>query len=406
MIYKKTHPWITFNIDLKPASPHLWLALGEAQSKCEHIAGIPLRPDTAEKLHRLYLAKGAFATTAIEGNTLSEEEVLKSLDGTLHLPRSREYLIKEIQNILSAFGGVLEPIKKGEIVPLSSDLLAHFNSQILSELAVGEDVIPGEIRKDSRVVGRYRCPPPEDCPYLVNEFCKWMNGTTFATNAGNEIVYGIIKAIVAHIYFVWIHPFGDGNGRTARLLELKFLMESGVPSDAAHLLSNYYNLTRTEYYRQLDVASKSGGDLLPFIQYAVTGFVEQLKEQIDVIREQQIDVTWTNFVHTQFRNDNSNSGKRRRTLVLALSKADKPVPKAQLSKLTADLAADYAKKTPKTISRDINALVEMDLIKLIEGGYKARKNMIRAFLPIRKPTQQKKKRQKATDNRQMLLFGD
>lgn len=51
--------------------------LGEAASKCEHIAGVPLRPSVAQELHRLYLAKGALATTAIEGNTLTENEVLQ-----------------------------------------------------------------------------------------------------------------------------------------------------------------------------------------------------------------------------------------------------------------------------------------------------------------------------------------
>src|ERR1700690_2988042 len=45
--------------------------------------------------------------------------------------------------------------------------------------------------------------------------------------------------------------------RPARMLEVKFLVESGVPSDAAHLLSNHYNHTRVAYYRNLDAASSS-----------------------------------------------------------------------------------------------------------------------------------------------------
>lgn len=76
--FERTHPWISFRCDLGKAGVDLWLALGEAASKCEHIARVPLRPATAQALHRLYLAKGAAATTAIEGNTLSEEN-MKSL---------------------------------------------------------------------------------------------------------------------------------------------------------------------------------------------------------------------------------------------------------------------------------------------------------------------------------------
>jgi Fic family protein len=260
------------------------------------------------------------------------------------------------------------------------------------------------------VVGRYLCAPAEDCEYLLERFCEWLNGSTFQPKEGAEIVYGIIKAIIAHVYFVWIHPFGDGNGRTARLLELKFMMEAGVPSDVAHLLSNHYNLTRSDYYRELDAASKSGGDVLPFVEYAVRGFVDQLKEQIEVIRNQQIDVTWINYVHDRFRRDKSSSGRRRRALVLALSEAEKPVPKSEIPKLTPDLAADYAKKTPKTISRDLNALIEMELILRRPEGYVARKRKIYAFLPIRKrtpPQHQLRSRPLAArirERRQLVLF--
>ena len=61
------------------------------RSKCEHIAGVPLLPETAKQLYKVYLSKGAHATTAIEGNTLSEEEVLQRVEGTLELPDLREY---------------------------------------------------------------------------------------------------------------------------------------------------------------------------------------------------------------------------------------------------------------------------------------------------------------------------
>ena len=76
------------------------MALGEAASKCEHIAGVPLAPEVAKRVHQLYLAKGAAATTAIEGNSLSEEEVERLIDGSLVLPASQQYLADEVQNII------------------------------------------------------------------------------------------------------------------------------------------------------------------------------------------------------------------------------------------------------------------------------------------------------------------
>ena len=68
-------PWISFQVDLGAMPPAFWMALGEARSKCDHLANAPLPPAIASDLHLITLSKGAHATTAIEGNTLSEEEV-------------------------------------------------------------------------------------------------------------------------------------------------------------------------------------------------------------------------------------------------------------------------------------------------------------------------------------------
>ena len=87
--YQETHPWLTFSVSLDQAPPEFWMLLGEIQSKCMHVAGVPLLPEIAHEFYSIYLAKGAQGTTAIEGNTLSEEEVLKRVHGTLKLPESK-----------------------------------------------------------------------------------------------------------------------------------------------------------------------------------------------------------------------------------------------------------------------------------------------------------------------------
>src|SRR6185437_1256822 len=97
----------------------------------------------------------------------------------------------------------------------------------------------------------------------------------------------LFKAILAHLYIAWIHPFGDGNGRTARLVEFQILMQSGVPYPACHLLSNHYNKTRIRYYAELDRSSKAEEGVLSFIEYAVQGFVDGLREQVSYIRDCQ-----------------------------------------------------------------------------------------------------------------------
>jgi Fic family protein len=360
------------------------MLLGEAQSKCEHIAGVPLRPSTAERLHQVYLAKGIAATTAIEGNTLSEEEVMARIEGKKTLPPSKEYLGQEVDNILKACSLIGESLFKGESGELSVQSIRNYNRMVLENLSLEVGVVPGEIRKHAVGVGRYRGAPAEDCEYLMETLFSWLNGEPFRSPGGSTIAYGLIKAITAHLYLAWIHPFGDGNGRTARLVELQILLAAGVPSAAAHLLSNHYNETRQEYYHQLEKSSQSGGDVLPFIEYAVQGFVDGLKEQLKVIQEQQWDIAWKNYVYDVFTGKTSEADHRRRDLIIDLSVAKKPVPLEKLREVSPRIAVAYAKKTKKTFTRDLNTLSKMNLIRPTGEGVIANRDIILAFLPARR----------------------
>jgi Fic family protein len=382
--YEGTHKWISFKIDLRKAPHDLWLNLGEASSKCEHISRVPLRPDTAQKLHQLYLAKGVAATTAIEGNSLSEADVLKAVEGKLKVPPSKEYLKQEVDNIIEACNAISEQITKGILPPLSPEVIHDYNERVLNKLPAKEEVVPGKIRSHSVVVGSvYRGAPAEDCAYLLEQLCDWLNGPDFKAPAGMETVYAIFKAITAHLYLAWIHPFGDGNGRSARLIEFHILLSAGIPSPAAHLLSNHYNQTRTEYYRQLDYASKSGGDILPFLGYAVRGFVDGLREQLEFIWDQQWDVVWRNYVHELFQHKDSKSDVRQRHLALDLGAKRGWVPISQIKEMTPRLAAAYASKTSKTIQRDLSTLMAMELVAREGNKVRAKQEIILSFLPFR-----------------------
>lgn len=389
MTSTNTHPWISFRLDMTRAKPTLWMLLGEAASKCEHIAGVPLQPETAERLHSLYLAKGAAATTAIEGNTLTEEQVLKRIEGKLELPPSKEYLGQEVDNIVAACNQIVKDLSEGRD-DFTLERVRAFNRQVLNGLTVGEDIVPGEIRSYSVVVGNvYRGAPAEDCETLLRRLCDWLTGPDFqapdnANHVGIETIYAILKAIVAHVYLAWIHPFGDGNGRTARLIEFSLLVAAGVPQPACHLLSNHYNQTRSRYYQQLDQASKSGGDLLPFIEYAVQGLVDGLREQLAAIREQEWSVSWVNYVHEVFRDNETSAHRRQRHLLLDLSLARENVPVGKVSEVSPRVAKAYASKTSRTLFRDLKNLEQAGLIERTEQGVRARREIILAFLPWRK----------------------
>jgi Fic family protein len=392
--FERTHPWISFRLALQKAGPDLWMLLGEAASKCEHIAGVPLRPALAQSLHRLYLAKGVLATTAIEGNTLTEQEVLRHLEGKLRLPPSKEYLAQEVDNVVEACKQIGDEARAGNLA-LTPETIKRFNRQVLKNLTVEEDVVPGSFRNHSVLVGNvYRGAPAVDCDLLLERMCDWLNGPDFQAVDGMEIVYALIKAVVAHVYLAWIHPFGDGNGRTARLVEFQILMAAGVPTPAAHLLSNHYNHTRLEYYRQLDQASKAGGDLVPFLQYATQGFVDGLGEQLEVIREQQWDVAWRSYLHERFRDHKGAAEKRQRDLVLDLSLGRDPVPINKLKELTPRLAREYAGKSSKTLQRDLQMLETLDLVERTPEGVRANRELILAFLPWRKKVEKVESKKK------------
>jgi Fic family protein len=331
----------------------------------------------------MYFAKGVSATTAIEGNTLSEEEVLQHLEGRLKLPPSREYLVQEIDNIITGCNRTLQTIKDGKIPAITMENIKELNQIVLNGLELDESVLPGEIRQHPVVVGRYRGAPPQDCEFLVDRLCQWLNSRDFEPSPDQLIVSAILKAVIAHLYLAWIHPFGDGNGRTARLLEFQILIAAGVPAASAHLLSNHYNLTRSEYYRQLDRAGKSPGDILAFLTYAVRGFLDGLGQQIESIWEQQWDLTWRNYVHEFFRDKTSASHVRRRHLVLDLSRQSEPVPTSKIPEMSTRLAQAYTRRTHKTLSRDLNAMCQAGLITKTPGGYRACREVILTFLPTK-----------------------
>jgi Fic family protein len=385
--YRESHPWITFQLDLTRAGPEFWMMLGEARSKNDHLANSLLKPEVAERMQLLFLAKGVQATTAIEGNTLSEREVLEIVAGREpELPPSQAYLAREVENIVEACNGIATDLLDGGRSALSVEAIREFNRQVLEGLELREGVVAGEIRTQSVVVGQYRGPPWQDCAHLLERLCDWLNGPTFAPPDPAEewiVPYALMKAVVAHLYLAWIHAFGDGNGRTARLVELQILLAAGVPMPAAHLLSNHYNLTRTEYYRQLQRASDSGGEVVPFLVYALQGFLDGIRDQVDRVWTQLYEDRWEQYIYETFGRISTRAQERRRDLALEISKYDAPVPRRRLIAGSPELSDAY-RGTDRMLSRDLNALVDLGLIERSRAGFRARKETILGFRPGRR----------------------
>ena len=140
--------------------------------------------------------------------------------------------------------------------------------------------------------------------------------------SGPATLGSLLHAILAHLYLAWIHPFGDGNGRTARLVEFMLLARSGVPAPAAHLLSNHYNQTRTEYYRQLDRSSRANagsGDPMESFATPCRDSSTACDEQCAYVGRVQLGIAWEHLVYETFHAEPPTAAHaRRRTLLLAL----------------------------------------------------------------------------------------
>ncbi|MER9625066.1 MULTISPECIES: Fic family protein [unclassified Mesorhizobium] len=358
------------------------MMLGEATSKANHIGGVPLAPEKAKKLYDVFLAKGVLATAAIEGNTLTEEQVVKQVQGKLKLPPSQQYLQQEVQNIIDACNFLVADLQRNGPTPITTEFCCLLNAMVLKGLKLDDDAgNAGEIRRHSVVVGSvYRGAPPEDCKYLLDEMCRHLEEMPYG-QAKNEYM-AILAALFSHIYMALIHPFGDGNGRTARLLEVYILLSAGFPMPTGQLLSNHYNKTRTAYYRELDQISKSGGETHSFVRYALEGFIDGLKEEINHIRKEQFAVAWVNYVHDQFQGKKTAADQRKRELVLCLGQINRPVKIHEVTVLTHTLAREYSEKTDKTLTRDLNSLISMGLVERRPGRrVRASTQQLRAFLP-------------------------
>ena len=383
-----SHPFIDFRLIRLNLRESDWMNLGEARSKCQHLAGVPVQRKVALELAKVTLIKGAVATTAIEGNTLTEEEVREYLDGHGQIERSRQYQLVEIENVLAAINEIDDALQSRSPIPLTVGRILEVNRILLNGTEHESSAIPGEFRRHSVVVGGgiYRGPDWDRVPELCEEMCRWMTsrfdqeaGGVCANSEDERIAVALIKAIVAHIYIAWIHPFGDGNGRTARLIEVQILSQAGVPLVATNLLSDHYNRTRDRYYRELRAASANGGNLSSFTSYAIEGFVDGLRKQILLVRDHQLEIAWKNHVH-ELVEGQTPAMHRRRSLLLDMPLKDW-VKRSEVAKVSTRVALEYGGAGERTLPRDLNALVKDGLMVKGPKGYRVAVENVVAFVP-------------------------
>lgn len=362
-------------------SPRIEYLLGECDAMSAAIASSPLRPKDRKKLMQVSLIKGAQATTAIEGNTLTQEEVEKIYEGG-KLSGSKQYQEIEVKNVIDAFNYILhEVVREQRDWRVTPERIKVFHRRITKDLGQHADCIPGKWREDRRQVGPYLTPEHKHVQELVERLCSWLV-EEFHYPQTHNFRTAVIQAIVTHVYIAWIHPFGDGNGRTGRLLEFFILLRAGLPSIASHLLSNFYNETRVEYYKFLNNTRKSN-DLTDFISYAVQGLRDGLKERLKFIQLGELKIFWKNHIFETFADikySKQSVFKRKRGLMLSLPFDQWNSPESILSH-DINIYREYGKLSKATLQRDLNELVKMGLlIKNDNNDYHANLAALTSYL--------------------------
>ena len=351
-----------------------FFVLGQCDSLIKSVNNTPIDPKYYREIKSIMLIKGVQSTTAIEGNTLTEDEIKKVSNGE-KLPPSKQYQEIEVRNILNAFNILIEKVFSGEKEQLiTPDLLRSFHRMVGENLGEHFGAIPGRFREGSNnvVVGKYRTVDALDVEKLIDRYCRFLKDE-FKFERGEHTYFDIIvEAIVAHVYFELIHPFGDGNGRTGRLVEFYILLRGGLPDIALHILSNHYNLTRPEYYRQLQKSSETN-DLTNFIRYAIIGLRDGLASVLEKIQKSQIEITWRAHIFDSFDSNvtiQENAKKRRRTLALELP-LYKQLTLPEIQEASIKLVKAYSNISAKTLSRDLEELMSMELVRKEGNKYES-----------------------------------
>lgn len=250
--------------------------LAEARTLYSTIKELPVLPSLASKLEEEITRRSIHGTAAIEGNPLSEDEVGEILEGK-DIIKNTNNSKTEIENLKTVYNIVATFPQ--ETVSIEENVVLKIHSKLLENL-----IEPGKYRHESVKVGdkehggTYRPPNHTDVPLLMREFFSWINCEQSVREPQ------ILRAAMAHYHLALIHPFQDGNGRTARLIEALILQTSGIRY-APKMLSNYYHQHVNDYYWAFSLSEKNKDkDITPFMEF----FLKALIESLDVIKKRVI----------------------------------------------------------------------------------------------------------------------
>ena len=264
---------------------NLLTAITEAKTVIERAK---LLPKHELRLRRQALIRMTHSSTAIEGNMLNILQVEALLANKKIDAPSRD--IFEVENYLNALKYIQQAVKKKSAITEKMILKIH--------KLVTADTLPKEqsgfYRKSSIYVVKrrpgfpdkvaYTGPSAEKVPGLTKDLIEWIG------ESGKKEIHPIIVAGIVHQELAAIHPFSDGNGRTARALATLILYERGYDFRKLFALEDYYNKDRSKYYEAINIGKtyeERKTDFTPWLEYFVKGF----KQEIDNVKEKILSLS-------------------------------------------------------------------------------------------------------------------
>ena len=377
----------SLDVSVDLTEPALLRKLARAQALADVIREIPVPPRVQQRLHRLNVLRAVRGTAAIEGNELSATEVQRIADappGEQVLGAGRETEELEARNAYECMRFIAATLDEQPDTPFSADLLLELHRRMTA--GIDDDrVRPGRFRERAVKVGDFQPPPAERVPELVERFVAWCNA-----DHGYD---ALTRAVLTHFFVASIHPFADGNGRTARAAESFFLYRrdergGGINTRGFYSLANYYYRQRAEYFELLDrVRADPVQDATPLILFAATGLEAELKALCDEILQQVRIIAFRDFVrNTLSQDENLRPANRARLQRFVLSLVDLQahtgqtgVPLHQLRQGEGLLAALYEAKSLSTLNRDVKLLGEMKLVLTRDGWVRANLEVMNEF---------------------------
>lgn len=302
-----------------------------------------LKEEWIREMRSEALISEAHHSTHIEGTKLTLSQAQRILTGK-DVKGVRADDRQELLNYRDAINLVSQYLdKKSEV---TEDLIKEIHRTLVKEVR-GGSLEPGMYRRVQNYVvdsmtGEiiYTPPPPEEVPGLMKKLVQWLNADTGISPV-------LVAGIAQHV-FVDIHPFLDGNGRTARLLCTLVLYQNGYDFKRLFSISEFYDKDRRGYYDAIQSVRENEMDMTTWLEY----FVEGLKNQMNEVREKG-EVAIKKEIIIKRGKELGLNARQQRILVYLLEE----------KRVSVEGARKKFKLVRRTVQRDLSRLIEMGLVK-------------------------------------------